>query len=298
MQRFLDLLIGRLERASAPLCVGLDSRYDRIPDAIRSGKSVSQAIFDFNKSVVDLSSDCVTAYKMNLAFYAGFGSEGLKGLRETNAYIKNNYPGIPLFADCKRSEMGESVEMVRREIFEDLGFDCVMVTPWFGYDTIRDYLSKPSHGVLVYAHDSNPSAYEIQDLLVVGRPSPEGRDSIAAESLPTPMPLYEYVTKKVVEDWNTNGNVIIESGLTYPRALRRVREIAGPDMPLLVAGLGAQGGKAEDLRGLFGTNNRRLFVNVSRGIIFPSGEGSWEKLMANAIEEYSSMLRGAQAAVI
>jgi orotidine-5'-phosphate decarboxylase len=112
------------------------------------------------------------------------------------------------------------------------------------------------------------------------------------------MPLYEYVTKKVVEDWNTNGNVIIESGLTYPRALRRVREIAGPDMPLLVAGLGAQGGKAEDLRGLFGTNNRRLFVNVSRGIIFPSGEGSWEKLMANAIEEYSSMLRGAQAAVI
>jgi orotidine-5'-phosphate decarboxylase len=231
---------------------------------------------------------------MNLAFYAGFGSEGLKGLRETNAYIRKNYPGIPLLADCKRSEMGESVEMVRREIYEDLGFDCVMVTPWFGYDTIRDYLSNPSHGVVVYVHDSNPSAYEIQDLLVVGRPSPEGRDSIPPESLATPTPLYEYVTRKVIDEWNSNGNVILESGLTYPRALRRVREVAGPDMPLLVAGLGAQGGRAEDLRGLFGTNNRRLFVNVSRGIIFPSGQAPWETMVANAIEEYSSILRAAQ----
>jgi orotidine-5'-phosphate decarboxylase len=294
MKTFKQLLIDRLDSCVAPLCVGLDSRYDRIPEELRAGCSVADAIFNFNKTIVDLSHNVVAAYKMNLAFYAGFGAQGLEGLRKTTRYIQERHPSIPLFADCKRSEMGESVEMVRREIFEDLGFHCVMVTPWFGFDTIRDYLVNPSHGVVVYVHDSNPSAFEIQDLLVVGRPSPEGRPNIAAEHLSEPMPLYEYVTRKVIQEWNTNGNVIIESGLTYPRALARVRAVAGDDMPILVAGLGAQGGKADDLHGLFGTRNRRLFVNVSRGVIFPSGEGAWEHRVKAALMNYVEMLQKAQ----
>jgi orotidine-5'-phosphate decarboxylase len=296
MTTFLETLINRLETANAPLCVGLDSRYDRLPEEVRQGRSISEAIVAFNKGVVDVSHEYAAAFKMNLAFYAGFGTEGLKGLKETNDYIRRNHPSVPIFADCKRSEMGESVDMVRREIFDELGFNCVMVTPWFGYDTIRDYLAKPSHGVAVYVHDSNPSAYEIQDLLVVGRHSPEGRDNIPAETFAQPMAVYEYVTQKTVQDWNTNGNVIIEAGLTYPKALKRIREIAGPDVPMLVAGLGAQGGKKEDLVGLFGTNRRRLFVNVSRGIIFPTGERTWQDNIAAAVEGYANLLCEAQAA--
>lgn len=296
MSTFLSTLINRLETAKAPLCVGLDSRYDRIPEEVRQGRSISEAIFAFNKVIIDISHEHAAAFKMNLAFYAGFGQEGLKGLKDTNTYIRQTHPFIPIFADCKRSEMGESVDMVRREIFDELGFNCVMVTPWFGFDTIRDYLTKPSHGVAVYVHDSNPSAYEIQDLLVVGRHSPEGRASIAPETFTQPMPLFEYVTQKTVGDWNTNGNVIIEAGLTYPNALRRVREIAGPDVPMLVAGLGAQGGKAEDLHGLFGTNRRRLFVNVSRGIIFPAGDGAWQDRVSAAVASYVEILSAAQAA--
>jgi len=295
MASFITTLRHRLESARAPLCVGLDSRYDRLPEDVREGRSVSEAILAFNKTVVDISYHSAVAFKMNVAFYAGFGPEGLKGLKQTNEYIRRNHPSIPILADCKRSEMGESVEMVRREIFDELQFDCVMVTPWFGYDTIRDYLSKPEHGVAVYVHDSNPSAYEIQDLLVVGRHSPEGRDSIAPEAFSTPMPVYEYVTRKTVGDWNTNGNVIIEAGLTYPNSLKRIREIAGPDVPMLVAGLGAQGGKPEDLVGLFGTNRRRLFVNVSRGIIFPTGEGRWQDKVAAAVDTYAEVLNKAQA---
>lgn len=294
MNTFKQLLINRLDSCVAPLCVGLDSRYDRLPQDVRSGRSISDAIFIFNRTIIDLSYNVVAAYKMNLAFYAGFGSEGLDGLRRTTQYIRQNHPTIPLFADCKRSEMGESVEMVRREIFEDLGFDCVMVTPWFGFDTIRDYLSNPEHGVVIYVHDSNPSAFEIQDLMVIGRPSPEGRPDILPEHFSEPMPLYEYVTRKAIGDWNTNGNVIIESGLTYPRALSRVRKVAGEDMPILVAGLGAQGGKIEDLHGLFGTNRRRLFVNVSRGIIFPTGETAWQNRVQEAIAHYSELLQRAQ----
>ena len=296
MTTFLETLINRLEIARAPLCVGLDSRYDRLPEEVRQGRSVSEAIVTFNKGVVDVSHQYAAAFKMNLAFYAGFGPEGLKGLKETNDYIRHNHPTIPIFADCKRSEMGESVDMVRREIFDELGFNCVMVTPWFGYDTIRDYLAKPAHGVAVYVHDSNPSAYEVQDLLVVGRHSPEGRENIPPEMFEKPLAVYEYVTQKTVRDWNANGNVIIEAGLTYPKALKRIREIAGPDVPMLVAGLGAQGGKKEDLFGLFGTNRRRLFVNVSRGIIFPNGERSWQDNIASAVEVYAQLLSEARDA--
>jgi orotidine-5'-phosphate decarboxylase len=170
--------------------------------------------------------------------------------------------------------MGETVKMAAGELFDWLKFDCVMVTPWFGFDTLRDYFDYDDKGVLVYIHDSNPSAAEIQDLTLA-----DGRK------------VYEAVAEKVAkktavkdgedwramdwnqrdwanEGWNLNGNLWAEAGATYPRQLKRIREIIGQDMPLLAAGIGAQGGKAEDLRGLFGTNGRRLLVNSSRGIIF------------------------------
>jgi len=229
-------------------------------------------------------------FKMNLAFYAGFGEQGLQALRDTTKHIRQHYPTIPLFADCKRSEMGESVAMVRQEIFDDLGFDAVMVTPWFGSDTIRDYLVDPAYGVVVYVHDSNPSAFEVQDLLVVGRAAIEGPFARPEEYFAQPVPLYQHVAHLVAHEWNTNGNVIAEAGLTYPKALRVTRQVVGPDMPILVAGLGPQGGNVEDLKGVFGTNGCRLFVNISRGIIFAQGEGGWLEKIHSAAREYHRLI--------
>jgi orotidine-5'-phosphate decarboxylase len=150
--------------------------------------------------------------------------------------------------------------LVRQEIFDWLGFDCIMVTPWFGSDTFRDYLEDESKGVVVYVHDSNPSAAEIQDLVLS-----DGRK------------VYELVAEKVAGAWNINGNLFAEAAATYPRALRRTRQIIGEDMPLLVAGIGPQGGKIENLAGLFGTGRRRLLVNSSRGIIFSSSADNESK---------------------
>lgn len=283
MTKFIEKLTYSLDISGSNLCVGLDSRYDRLPEIFKSGQTIRNAIFNFNREIIGLTHDLAMGYKMNLAFYAGFGEEGLQGLRDTTKYLSENHPKIPLFADCKRSEMGESVEMIRREIFEDLRFDSVMVTPWFGFDTIRDYLSKPEHGVVVYVHDSNPTAKEFQDLIVIGRENFEGEN----EKFSQPLSLYEYVAEKIANEWNTNGNVIVEAGLTYPKALRKVRKIVGEDMPILVAGLGAQGGKADDLKGLFGTNGKRLFVNVSRGILFPSAQSvSWQESIRSAALSY------------
>ncbi len=253
--KFITKLTASLDSKNSHVCVGLDSRYDRIPEDMKKGLSISEAVFQFNKQVIDVTHDLAVAYKMNVAFYAGFGAEGLDGLRKTNEYLRATHPEIPILADCKRSEMGESVAMVEHEIFDWLGFDCVMVTPWFGFDTVKDYLKKEEQGVCVYVHDSNPTAAEFQEL--------ELKDGSR---------LYEAITERIVKHWNAGGNVFLEAGATYPIALKRVREIAGADMPILTAGVGVQGGSAKDLVGLFGKNGKRLFVNSSRGIIF-AGEG-------------------------
>jgi len=253
MSIFIQTLKKRLETINSHVCVGLDSNYKFIPDFIKNGQTVKEAIFDFNKRIIAVTHELAVIYKMNVSFYAAYGHEGLEALRLTNEFLKQNHPEIMILADCKRSEMGQTVEMVAKEIFDWLQFDCVMTTPWFGLDTIRDYLRDESKGVLVYIHDSNPSAGEIQDLKLA-----DGRA------------VYEVVAEKVANEWNLNGNVWAEAGITYLPQLRRTREIIGEEMPLLVAGVGAQGGKPEDLRGLFGAQGKRLIVNSSRGIIFAS----------------------------
>jgi orotidine-5'-phosphate decarboxylase len=249
--KFIDRLKSSLDTKNSQVCVGLDSQYDKLPEFIKQEGSVAAAIFAFNQAVIEQTHDLAVVYKMNVAFYAGYGAEGLEGLRLTNEYLQKNYPEIPLVADCKRSEMGESVKMIAGELFGWLKFDCVMVTPWFGWDTIRDYLIDESKGVVVYVHDSNPTAVEVQELELA-----DGRR------------VYEEVTRLLVEEWNANGNVWAEAGATYPVALKKIRGIIGEEMPLLVAGVGAQGGQVADLAGLFGKGGRRLIVNSSRGIIF------------------------------
>lgn len=255
--KFINKLINRLDNLSSHVCVGLDSRYDKIPEFISKKYTISQSIFEFNKLIIGATAHIAIAYKSNVVFYAGFGQDGLAGLRLTNEYLLREYPEIPRLADCKRSEMDETITMVKQEIFDWLKFDCIMVTPWFGYDTVNGYLDDPSHGVIVYIHDSNKTAEEIQDVELK-----DGRR------------FYEYVAERVIKHWNKNSNIFVEAGATYPKQLRKVREIVGQDMPILTAGIGIQGGRIDDLKGVFGKNNKRLLVNSSRGIIFSSNKNT------------------------
>jgi orotidine-5'-phosphate decarboxylase len=226
--KFIDRLKANLAYKNSHVCVGLDSQYGKLPGFIKKNRSIAEAVFDFNKKIIDQTHDLAIFYKMNISFYAGYGAEGLEGLRLTNEYIKANYPEIQILADCKRSEMEESVKMVAAELFGWLHFDCVMATPWFGFDTLRDYLVDDTKGVIVYAHDSNPSAVEIQDLLLA-----DGRR------------VYEVVARKIASDWNANGNLMAEAGLTYPNQLRKIRLIIGDEAPLLVAAPVLKGGRSE-----------------------------------------------------
>jgi len=249
--KFIDKLKNRLNAVHSHLCVGLDTQYDLIPSFIRKNNSISEAIFQFNKKIIEATKHVSIAYKINITFYEGFRLDGIKGLEMTTQYLKNNYPEIPLFADCKRAEMGNSVLMLKKQIFDWLSFDCIMLTPWFGYDSIKDLIQDTNHGILIYVHDSNPSASDIQDLKLNNGKS-----------------LYEELTYKIVKKWNKNGNIIVEAGATYPKQLKNVRKIVGEEMPIFTAGIINQGAPLSNLQGVFGKNNQRLIVNSSRGIIF------------------------------
>lgn len=278
MSSFHTILTDSIEKKDSCVCVGLDSRYDVLPACVRVPGSVSETIFAFNKEVIAATHEYAAAYKVNVAFYAGFGAEGLEGLRLTNQFLQEHFPEIPRLADSKRSEMDESVKMIRHEIFEWLGFNVVMVTPWFGFDTIRDYLEDDSKGVCIYVHDSNPSAPEIQEL-----------------KLENGQFLYEYLCQLVVEKWNVNGNVFVEAGLTYPEALKRTRAIVGEEMVILTSGIGKQGGAATDLIGLLGKNNHRMLVNSSRGIILAGdpkdSREAYFKKVGNAAQKLRDEIR-------
>ncbi len=267
--KFIDKLKKRLDTINSHLCVGLDSQYDLLPFFIRKNNSVNKAIFEFNKRIIRSTSSISVAYKINIAFYEGFGLDGLKALETTTRYLRNYFPEIPLFADCKRAEMGNSVLMLKKQIFDWLSFDCIMLTPWFGYDSVKGLIEDTTHGILIYVHDSNSSAAEFQDL-----------------ELKNGRALYEEVTYKIVNEWNKNGNIIVEAGATYPRQLKNVRQIAGEEMPILTAGIINQGASIGNLRGMFGKNSKRLIVNSSRGIIFASkNESNYFRNVRNISED-------------
>jgi orotidine-5'-phosphate decarboxylase len=248
---FITTISKNITKKKSHICVGLDSDYEKIPAVLKKDKSVEEAIFSFNKEIIDNTYDICVAYKCNNSFYAGFGFEGLRALKKTNEYIKKTYPEMKILADCKRSEMKRSAEMVAKELFEELKFDGFTVTPWFGFDTLEPYQNYQGKVCFVLCHDSNPSAYEVQDV-----------------ELNNGRKLYEHVTDLVCQKWNSSGNILIEAPLTYPKILKAIKERSKSDQFFLIAGLGAQGGEIKDLS-IF-KKDKNFIINASRSIIFAS----------------------------
>lgn len=222
------------------LCVGLDSDTSKIPSGLSQ--------LDFNKKIIDATADLVCAYKPNSAFYEAEGSEGVETLIQTAKYIHEKYPDIPILLDAKKGDIGNTNEGHIKAIFDVLGVDAVTVSPYLGKESLQPFLDRADKGIIVLVKTSNPGAGEFQDLAVDGKP------------------LYQVVAEHVVE-WNTNGNLGVVVGATYPEELKKVREIVG-DMPILVPGAGTQGGDLETIKQGLDSNKQGLIINSSRGIIF------------------------------
>lgn len=268
---FSDVLKTQIKLKNSNICVGLDSDYEFIPLICKANKSLTETVYEFNKKIIQATADLVTVYKPNISFYAGYGLDGLKALQLTNLYIKENFPEIKIIIDCKRSEMLRSAQLAAKEIFEQYFADALIVTPWFGFDTIEPYTTYKNKAVFVLCHDSNPTAGEIQDV-----------------ELKNGQQLFEHVTNLVNNKWNDSKNVLIEAPLTYPQILKKIYDISPVDQFFLIAGLGSQGGMIEDLS-IFKTL-RNFIVNASRSIIFASNNADFDIAARHKVLDYNSQI--------
>jgi orotidine-5'-phosphate decarboxylase len=257
--KFIDKLLNASRKNKSWLCIGLDPDPELMP-----GVDVLQ----FNKAIIEATSDLVCAYKPNLAFYEALGTEGLAILEKTVKCI----PGaIPVIGDAKRGDIGNTARAYARALFSVLGFDAATVNPYLGFDSVEPFINYQDKGVFVLCRTSNKGAADFQDLRTNG------------------LLLYEAVARKAKE-WNIHGNIGLVVGATYPEELKKVRSIC-PEMPLLIPGIGAQGGDLASAVG-YGVDARgeKAIINVSRQILYASKEKDFAQAARTMAEQIRNQI--------
>ncbi len=252
--------IAQLQRAErrhqSLLCVGLDPEPGKLPGA---WKGDAGRIYDFCARIVDATKDLVIAFKPQIAYFAAHRAEDQ--LEQLMAYIKRTAPDVPVILDAKRGDIGSTAEQYAREAFERYQADAVTLSPFMGFDSIEPYLRYPDKGVILLCRTSNPGGndWQMQRLAdVPGQPR-----------------LFEHLAHLAQTDWNKNGQIGLVVGATYPEEIARVRELA-PTLPLLIPGVGAQGGDAAatvqaGLRvNAAGEVTGPVIVNSSRAVLYAS----------------------------
>lgn len=267
---FEDKLNEAISLNNSLLCVGLDPN----PQDLKNYKDQ----FDFNKAIIDRTSDLVCCYKPQIAFYAASGIQGLQDLKKTIEYIHKKYPQIPVLLDAKRGDVGHSSEMYVQEVFDFLQVNAVTVNPYLGEDSLEPFFKRKDKGIVVICRTSNPSAVDFQDVQVNGEP------------------LYMQVARKVVAWDKKYNNLLMVVGATYPEEMKKLREIA-PEMTFLVPGVGEQGGDLEVTlkNGLIvpslSSPRKRgsrtgLIISASRSIIYSSSPRSAAQKLKDEINKY------------
>ena len=259
---FTEKLTNAARKSKSLLCVGLDPDPELMPKKV--------GVFEFNKAIIDATADLVCAYKLNLAFYEALGGEGLDVLTRT---IKYTPADIPVIGDAKRGDIGNTAKAYAKAIFDNLNFDATTVNPYLGFDSIEPFIQYKNRGVFLLCRTSNASAVDFQSL----RCQVEGG---------TYRPLFEIVALKA-RQWNIHGNIGLVVGATYPEELKLIRQ-NNPDMPLLIPGIGAQGGDlASAVRYGVDSQRQKAIISSSRQIIYASRE----KDFAQAARDVASSLR-------
>lgn len=246
---FLEKLNGAWESNNSLLCVGLDPDIKRFP-AYLQGKTDS--IFAFCKAIIDETADVVCAFKPQIAYFHAERAEDQ--LEAVCLYIREKYPHIPLILDAKRGDIGATAEQYAREVFERYQADAVTLSPYMGFDSVEPYLQYKEKGAIVLCRTSNPGGSDLQFLHV---------DEAGHQ-----VPLYQHVARLVAEEWNSNGQCALVVGATFPQEVAAVRQIIG-DMPLLIPGIGAQGGDIPATVEAGRTSNGKgMMINSSRAILY------------------------------
>jgi orotidine-5'-phosphate decarboxylase len=249
------------------LCIGLDTDINKIPEFLFE---YGDPVYEFNRRIIDATKDLVCAYKINLAFYESTGEHGWYTVHQTLARIPEE---IVTIGDAKRGDIGNSAEMYAKLLVDDYEFAASTVNPYMGEDSVQPFIKNKEQGAFVLALTSNPGARDFQYLKVNGRP------------------LYEHVVART-KKWNTKKNIGLVVGATRPQELQRIRRMV-PDMPILIPGVGAQGG---DLQAAvrYGCDKKGelAVINASRSIIYASRGEDFAKKAREAAKAMRDEING------
>ncbi|MCP5285104.1 MAG: orotidine-5'-phosphate decarboxylase [Burkholderiaceae bacterium] len=250
--KFTDTLAAASRRHESLLCVGLDPEPSRFPGA---WKGDAGRIFDFCAGIVDATKDLVCAFKPQIAYFHAHRAEDQ--LERLMAHIRRVAPGVPVILDAKRGDIGATAEQYAREAFQRYQADAVTLSPFMGFDSIEPYLRWDGKGAILLCRTSNP-----------------GGDDLQAQTLQGGEKLYERIARLAAGEWNRGGQLGLVVGATYPAEIARVRELA-PTLPLLIPGVGAQGGDAEATVQAGLRPGGAIVVNSSRAVLYASAGDDW-----------------------
>ena len=272
MLTFVDRLNAACDATQSLVCVGLDVDDGRVRDAVvrATGVRGDRVTERFNRDIVDATADLACAYKFNMAFYEAQKLAGLRALDRTIKHIRKTAPHTIIIGDNKLGDIGSTALAYARAMFDVLGFDAVTINAWGGHDTVEPWLEYTDKGSFIWCRGSNPGSAEFQDLEVI---APDGSKEV----------LYLRMARRSCE-WNKDGNLGLVAGATAPAELKSIRQVC-PDMPLLIPGVGAQGGDLEaTVRYGVDAAGRNAIINSSRNIIYASSGPDYADAARRATE--------------
>ena len=277
---FTDQLQHAQRHNDSMLCVGLDPEPSRFPGV---WKDQPVRIYDFCAAIVDATKDLVCAFKPQIAYFAAHRAEDQ--LERLMAHIKRVAPQVPIILDAKRGDIGSTAEQYAREAFDRYQADAVTLSPFMGFDSVEPYLRYPGKGVILLCRTSNPGGSDLQNQRLA--------------DVPGQPRLYEHLAALAQGPWNTNGQVGLVVGATFPEEIARVRELA-PTLPLLIPGVGAQGGdaaatvKAGRRVAADGTVTGAVIVNSSRAVLYASAGDDFASAARRVAQETRQALNAAR----
>ena len=274
---FLDMLRTSEQQNQSMLCVGLDPEPTRFPGKLKGN---SNKIYDFCAAIVDATADLVISFKPQIAYFAAHRAEGqLERLME---HMRRAAPNVPIILDAKRGDIGATAEQYAIEAFERYGADAVTLSPFMGFDSVEPYLKHAGKGAFLLGRTSNPGGDDVQN-----------QRFASVEGLPL---LYEHVARLAQGPWNLNGQLGLVVGATYPAEIDRVRTVA-PTLPLLIPGVGAQGGDAVATVRAGWRPNAPIIVSSSRAILYASGDDDFAEAARTEAVKTRDVLQAARGAL-
>ncbi len=277
---FLEQLQTAEERNQSMLCVGLDPEPAKFPDHIKGDAS---KIYDFCAAIVDATADLVISFKPQIAYFAAHRAEAQ--LEKLMQHMRATAPHVPVILDAKRGDIGSTAAQYAIEAFERYGADAVTLSPFMGFDSVQPYLSYHGKGAFLLCRTSNPGGDDLQA---------QRLSSVEGEPL-----VYEHIAKLAQGPWNTNGQLGLVVGATYPNEIERVRKVA-PHLPLLIPGVGAQGGDAvatvkAGYKAVNGKTTAPIIVNSSRAVLYASSGADYAAAARKVAMQTRDVLQAARS---